>query len=211
MFAMKLKIAIANECAWQKSGFSKDLESVADPEHEAAVFGKLLNRLHHGAEPCDSTAAQVIAVAESAGHDHAICVAERSFFVPHVTRGMADCAHGMNGVLVAIGCGELKDDEIHFIYEFQFTSANRERLGSFDLQFVIFNDRVAQKFVRGIVQRALRGGFVGSGCEIDLNVFADVNAGDALITHVFKRVLHGFALRIQHRFLRCNDDFGFHF
>jgi hypothetical protein len=51
---------------------------------------------------------------------------------------------------------------------------------SFHLQFIILNDRVAEKLVRGVVERALGGGWVGAGGQVNLNVFADVDAGDAL-------------------------------
>ena len=45
----------------------------------------------------------------------------------------------------------------------------------------------------------LRGGLVRAGREFDLDVFADVDAGDAGVAHVFEGVLDGFALRIKRR------------
>ena len=63
---------------------------------------------------------------------------------------------------------------------------------SFNFQFVIFNNRVAQKFVRRVVQRLLRGGSVRAGRELDLDVFPDVDGGDALVTHLFKRAFGRF-------------------
>ena len=56
----------------------------------------------------------------------------------------------------------------------------------------------------------LRGGLVRAGREVNLDVFADVDAGDAGVAHVFEGGLDGFALRIKHGFLGCDDDFGFH-
>ncbi|MEI9863640.1 MAG: hypothetical protein WDN00_03600 [Limisphaerales bacterium] len=65
IFAMKLQIAVADERPGQQAGFGKDLKAVADAEDEAAVVGELFHGLHHGAEPRDRAAAQIIAVAEN--------------------------------------------------------------------------------------------------------------------------------------------------
>ena len=100
------------------------MKAVADAEDEAAVVGELFHGLHHGAEPRDRAAAQIIAVAESAGHDDAVGVAERGVLVPDESRGMAEQAHGVDGVLVAVGGGELEDGEIHIgftICDLRFT------------------------------------------------------------------------------------------
>ena len=79
---------------------------------------------------------------------------------------------------------------------------------SFNLQPVILDDRVAEEFVAGLVdlfaQRFLVAG------DFDFQVFADVDGADALVTHVFEGVLDGFALRVEHGFLRRDDDFCFH-
>ena len=90
MFAVELQIAVADERAGQQAGFGEDLEAVADAEDEAAVVGELFHRLHHRAEPRDGAAAQIIAVAETAGHDDAVGVAEGIFLVPDVAGGMAE-------------------------------------------------------------------------------------------------------------------------
>ena len=78
------RIAIADQRAGQQPGFAEDLEPVADAQDQAAVVGELLDGLHHRAEPRDRAAAQIIAVAESAGHDDGVGVAERSFLVPDI-------------------------------------------------------------------------------------------------------------------------------
>ena len=82
-------------------------KAVADAEDEAAVVGELFHGLHHRAEPRDRAAAQIIAVAESAGHDDAIGVAEGMVLVPDVARGMAEQADGVDGILVAVAGGKL--------------------------------------------------------------------------------------------------------
>jgi len=107
IFAMELQIAVADERAGQQAGFGENLKAVADAEDEAAVVGELFHGLHHGAEPRDRAAAQIIAVAETAGHDDAVGVAERGILVPDEPRGMAEQADGVDGVLVAVAGGEL--------------------------------------------------------------------------------------------------------
>ena len=64
--------------------------------------------------------------------------------------------------------------------------------------------------MRCLVQGLLRRGGVRAGGEINLDIFPDMNAGDAGIAHMGQGVLNGFALRIEHGFLRGDDDFGFH-
>jgi hypothetical protein len=64
--------------------------------------------------------------------------------------------------------------------------------------------------MRRFIQGFFGGGLVRAGRQINLNVFANVNAGDTRVTHVGKGVLDGFALRIKDGFFRSNDDFGFH-
>ena len=78
------------------------------------MVSELFHGLHHGAETCDGTAAQIIPVAETAGHDDGVGVAQRRFLVPEQTRGVAeDVAQRVDGVLIAVGGGELEDGEVH--------------------------------------------------------------------------------------------------
>ena len=114
IFAMELQIAVANERAGQQAGFGEDLKAVADAEDQAAVVGELFHGLHHRAEPRDRAAAQIIAVAETAGDDDAVGVAERGVLVPDEPGGMAEQADGVDGVLVTVARGKLEDGKIHF-------------------------------------------------------------------------------------------------
>ena len=134
---------------------------------------------------------------------------------------MAEQPDGVDGVLVAVAGGKLENGKIHVIYDLRFTIyasngsgpiVNRIRTcrGSFNFQFVIFDDGVAQKLVSRVVKRALRGSLVRAGREVNFDVFADVDAGDAVVAHMFERVLDGFALRINHGLFWCDDDFCFH-
>ena len=115
VFAVELQIAVADERAGQQAGFGEDLKAVADAEDEAAVVGELFHGLHDGAEPRDRAATQIIAVAETAGHDDAVGVAERGVLVPDEPRGMAKQVDGVNGVLVAVAGGKLEDGKVHSI------------------------------------------------------------------------------------------------
>ena len=68
IFAVELQVAVADERAGQQSRFGEHLKAVADAENEAAVVGELFHGLHHGAEPRNRAAAQIIAVAKAARH-----------------------------------------------------------------------------------------------------------------------------------------------
>jgi len=107
VFAVELQVAVADERAGQQAGFGEHLKAVADADDEAAVVGELFHGLHDGAEARDRAAAQVITVAETAGHNDAVGVAERGFLVPEQPRGMAEQADGVDGVLVAVAGGKL--------------------------------------------------------------------------------------------------------
>ena len=54
------------------------------------------------------------------------------------------------------------------------------------------------------------GLFLVAVCQVDLDVFADVNAFDAGVAHVLEGVLDGLALRIENRLLWGDDDFSLH-
>ena len=102
MFAVELQLAVADERARQQAGLGQHLKAVAHAQHQPAIIGKLFYRLHHGAEPRDGAAAEIIALAEAAGHDDDIGVAEGIFLVPDVARGVAEQTRGVDGVLIAI-------------------------------------------------------------------------------------------------------------
>ncbi len=110
---MKLQITVADERAGQQAGLGQHLKTIAHAQHQPAIVGELFHRLHHRAEPRDGAAPEVVAVAEAAGHDDRICIAEGIILVPDVARGVAEQPDGMDGVLVAIRGGELKNSKIH--------------------------------------------------------------------------------------------------
>jgi hypothetical protein len=180
----------------------------------------LFHGLHHRAEPGNRTATQVITVAKTAGYDDDIGIAERGILVPDKAGGMAKQAGGVDGVLVAVAGGELENREIHDIQNGNGPEAQRVNCisllcafgasGLFNFKAIIFDDRIAQKFVRGVIHGLVRGGLVGAGRKVNLDVFTDVDASDTGVTHLFKGFLNGFALRIKDGFFWCDDDFCFH-
>jgi len=80
----------------------------------------------------------------------------------------------------------------------------------FDLELVILDDRVAQEPVAGFVD-AFAPGFLVAVGQLDFHVFAHAHRANAFVAHVFEGVLDGFALRVEHGFLWCYDNLGFHF
>ena len=88
--ADELEAAVADQRAGQQAALHQDLEAVADAEHQPAIGGELLDRLHDGRELGDGAAAQVIAVGEAAGQDHGIDIAERGRIVPDEFRRLPE-------------------------------------------------------------------------------------------------------------------------
>ena len=60
----------------------------------------------------------------------------------------------------------------------------------------------------GIVDLFARG-FLVAVVELDFQVFTDVDRSHAGVAHVGQSALDGFALRIDDRFFRGDNDFGF--
>jgi len=114
VLATKLQGAVADQGAGQETGFAQDLKSIADAQHRAALRGKGLHGLHDGAETGNRAGAQIIAVAEAAGNDHGVKAGQGILLVPEQPDGMAEhVLDDMEGVLIAIGGGELQDGEVH--------------------------------------------------------------------------------------------------
>ena len=114
VLAPELKGTVANQRPGQQPGLAEDLEPVADPQHQPAFRREPLHRLHHRAEPCNGPGAQIIAVAESAGDNDRIGLAQRRLLVPKQPRRMAEhVPQDMDHVLVAIRTGKLEDGEVH--------------------------------------------------------------------------------------------------
>ena len=124
-FTPELEAPVPNQCARQKAGFAENLKSVADAKHRAALSSEFSDRLHDGAESGDGPAAEIIAVAESAGNDDRICTGEAVGFVPEESGGMAEDLGCVNAVLIAIRGGKLKDGKLHDGREMKVLSRSR--------------------------------------------------------------------------------------
>ena len=79
-----------------------------------------------------------------------------------------------------------------------------------DFEAIVFNDRVAEKLVAGLVE-LFAGALLVTARQFHFEIFADMDGADALIAHVLEGVLDSLALRVEHRLLRSDDNFGFHF
>ncbi len=110
VFAAELEGSVADESAGEQTGLAKDLEAIADTEDGFALGGETLDGLHDGTETGDGAGAEVIAIAESAGNDDGVKTGKGVFLVPDKTTLMAENVNdGVEGVLIAIGGGELED------------------------------------------------------------------------------------------------------
>src|SRR5687768_1959667 len=83
VLAAELERAIADQGAGEQARFAKNLETVADAEDSSALRGKVLDCLHDGTEPSDRAGAQVIPIAEAAGNDDGVGLAEGGILVPY--------------------------------------------------------------------------------------------------------------------------------
>jgi hypothetical protein len=118
---------------------------------------------------------------------------------------VAEDARGVEAILVAVAGGELEDGKVHG------ERGTGRGEGSVDqLETEVLDDGIAEEAVCGVAEGFLCGGLVGAGCEVDLDVFADVDPGDAGVAHVLEGVLDGFALGIEDGFLGGDDDSGLH-
>lgn len=75
---------------------------------------------------------------------------------------------------------------------------------------VVFDDGVAEKGVGGFVEGLAGRGRIGSGYEVDLDVFSDMHASHSGVAQVGQGALDGFALRVEDGLFRSDDELGFH-
>lgn len=215
MFAAELERAIADERPGEQTGLAQHLKSVADAQHQTAFGGEPLHCPHHGTKARDRSAAEIIAVTEPTRNNDGISIAQLFFLVPNQTGALAGEPEGVESILIAIGGGELKNNEVHgclivrvkiVVVRFRCLLPHPALL---NFQAVILDHRVAQEFVARLIE-LFAGILPIAPGEFDFQVFAHVDGADALIAHMGEGVLDGFALGIQHGLLWSNDDFGFH-
>ena len=116
VFADEVEAFVANEGAGEESALAEDLEAVADAENGAAGCGETFYRLHDRRELGDGSAAEVVAVGETAGNDDGVEAGERGVLMPHeVGGGAGKVIESENAVLVAIRAREADDGEFHYL------------------------------------------------------------------------------------------------
>ncbi len=113
--ADEVQSGIAGEGSGEESSLGQDLEAVADAEDGFTGVGMVDSGAQGGGEAGDRTAAQVVAVAKSAGNDDDIDVTEIAVLVPDHLGGLAEEALGDPlDVAIAVGAGEDDDAKFHF-------------------------------------------------------------------------------------------------
>ena len=87
--------------------FAKDLESVADAEHQSARLGEVDDALHDGREASHGAGPQVVAVGEAAGQHHAVAAAGERVLVPEGADILPEhVAQAVDDVVVVAGTGK---------------------------------------------------------------------------------------------------------
>src|SRR5215203_1721527 len=86
--------------------FGQYLEAVADTQDGAARAGEVFERSHEVGEAGDGAGTQVIAVGESARHDHGVRALQVRVGVPELDRLGTHPLDGVQGVAVAVGAGK---------------------------------------------------------------------------------------------------------
>src|SRR3954469_1312493 len=105
--ADELLLPVETEDAWQEACLAEDLEAVANPEYRPAVSRERGDRLHHRSKASDRTAAEVVAVGEPAGQDHALRpLRQCRLGVPDADGRGAEQLQREEGVPVVVRAGE---------------------------------------------------------------------------------------------------------
>ena len=167
VFATELQRAVANQARRAAGRLRTGSESrcrCRAPRPPLAA--KCLHGLHHRAEPRDGAGAQIIAVAETAGNDDGIGIAERGFLVPDAgaRNGRARCAGrarrpGRSSRREIGGRRNSFCDLADVDHRMLDTPIEIQIIQS---PMVIFDDRVAQKLVAGLVD-LFADGFLVAG------------------------------------------------
>ena len=172
--AAVLQTLVAHQRARQQARFAKDLEAVARAEHEPTAREELGQRLHHRRAAGHGARAQVVAVREAAGQDDAVEVVEIPIPVPHVLDRLPDdFRDDVVEVAVAPRARKHDDAESHvggFLLSVCRGGSWRnvvilpdllgrgKALGPFDVDRVVFENRVGEQALTHLVHAAARLG-----------------------------------------------------
>src|ERR1039457_355244 len=77
-----LQASVAQQRAGEQSGFTQNLKSVADAQHQSASSGELAYRLHDRGKLGDGAGAEVVPVGKSTGHDDGVASLQVRRIVP---------------------------------------------------------------------------------------------------------------------------------
>jgi hypothetical protein len=114
LLADVLESSISKQSSGQESRFAEDLESVADPNQQAAVSGEFRDARHDRGKFCDGSCSQVIAVGKAPGNDDGVASLKIAGFMPEESGGLPGrVIDGIVAVMVAIGARENDDAEFH--------------------------------------------------------------------------------------------------
>ncbi|MFM2139628.1 MAG: hypothetical protein RJA57_1935 [Bacteroidota bacterium] len=115
--AGELLMGIAKQGTGKQPGFAEDLKPVTDTEYLAPRSGEFNNALHHGTEPGDGAAAEVISIGESTRQYDAVLggkATEVTVLVPEHDYVLVQFElQGILHIAVTIGTGENDDAEFH--------------------------------------------------------------------------------------------------
>lgn len=107
VFTNEVQVPVADQSSGKQSGFTKNLEPVANAQDESAAFGKLLNRIHHRREAGECASAQVIAVRKPARNNQSVIAGETGIPVPDEVHGLAHVFRDhVVGIVIAIRAGK---------------------------------------------------------------------------------------------------------
>jgi hypothetical protein len=110
--ADEAETGVAHHGAGEEAGFKQDLETVADAQDEAAVFGELGDGIHYGRKTGDGAGAEIVTIGEATGEDDGVRIVEVFGLVPDKFDGLLeDVADGVEGVVVTVGPGKDYDSE----------------------------------------------------------------------------------------------------
>src|SRR5690606_1404834 len=110
--ADEMQALVAGERTRQQPGLAQHLETVTDTEYRHTFSGSLDHGAHHGCEPGDGTAAQIVAVGETTGDHDRVHAFEVGVAMPEVHRLGAGQPDGAGGVHVVEGAREGDDPDM---------------------------------------------------------------------------------------------------
>jgi hypothetical protein len=105
---------VAHHGAREQACFEKNLESVADPENEAARPREAVYGSHDGRKPRDRSRAQIIAEGETTGENDGVEGGYLLGLVPDEFDPLADDRiDRVIGIVIAVRSGELDNSKFH--------------------------------------------------------------------------------------------------